>query len=216
MTWWGVGAAAVGTGISLYSGNQTMRKKDSEASAGIMRQAQLQREADAKIKDATKQITQSNPEDEKQAAASQYLQALQRNKQATAGATSAVAGASGRYAEDVAASDADAAAKTGELVKTQAAIDAPAYQRLKEGATTDNLVSQLGLINGQSSDVANLTKLKVDSTTENPWLQALGQGLTSYGVGKVARGGKVTPAGTGTSTIGNSAGSSGFATGGLA
>jgi hypothetical protein len=173
--------AAAGAGTSAYTADNARKQQDQEASAGIMRQAQFQRQADAKVGQTVQQISQSNPDEDKKLAERDYLAALQRNKQATTGALNPVAGASDRYAEDLSSATATGATNTAGLVKNQAAVDAPTFQRLRESNAAGDLASQLGLINGASGGADALMRSRIVSIRANPWLTGLGSGLQATG-----------------------------------
>ena len=186
--WVPAAISAVGAGVTAYSADDARKKQDQATSAGIAQQAALNQSASQKVNETVQKIAASNPDAEKQSKEKDYLQALQRNKQATQGAVSPLAGASGRYQEDSATAAAGADAQTGALAKNAAAIDAPAYQRIDEGNLTGDLTSQLGLLGGQSSSADYLAKLKTGAITSNPWLNALGSGAQAYGQAAAGRG----------------------------
>lgn len=171
---------AAGTGYQAYTQDQAAKNQDRAAAQGIMRQAQLQKEAGAKVAQNVQQLQASNPEDIKKTTERDLLAAIQKNSAGT-NAVSPIAGASQRYAEDVSGVQKNTMDFSKQLAKTQAAISAPGMQRLNEGASQSRLASQLALLGDQSQGQDALTRTQIAGIAPNPWAMALGSAAQAGG-----------------------------------
>jgi len=111
----------------------------------------------------------------------QFQQVLsQANGNVNAG-LGAPGGASERFTQD----QANAAAGVSEYGKTVsdrlARIDAPKYQRIDEANMRQDAGTDLGLIKRKAAGEDFINKLKLQGIRRNPWLDALGMGLSAYG-----------------------------------
>lgn len=175
--------AAGGTAATTIAQQRAMSKQDEEAARGIMRQAELSREASQKVGENIEQFEASTPEGERVAALNDFTAALKRSQaQPGADALAAPAGAtSERFAEDVGAARSANAAESRGLAERTARIDAPSFQRLREGQSSADLASNLGMIEGRSQAEDFLTRLRASSHQPNPFVTGIGGGLASFG-----------------------------------
>lgn len=181
--WVPAAIAALGAGTTAMTQRDAMKRQDQEAARGIMRQAEIQRQAGSRVQDNIKSLRDSSPAGEQSSIQAQFMEALRKaNLGASNDANFASApGGSGRFAEDVnaarVASGAEGTAAAGRLSR----IDAPMYQRVREGQRGADTASQLSLLQTNSANEDFLTRLRTAAQQPNPWLMAAGSALQSYG-----------------------------------
>jgi hypothetical protein len=195
----GLIVSAVGTGAQAIDQGSALRKRDQEVSAGIARQSALQREAGSRVNKTIQDVTKSNPDEARQAAQKDFMTALQKAKltQGGAGLVTPAGAVSGRFATDVGSARTAAGTEATDLAGNLATIDAPTFQRLKEGQDVASTASDLGLIAGRSQGEDFLAQLRASQQRPNPWIQGAGQGLTAFGSALATKAPRVKP-GTGT------------------
>jgi len=161
-------SAAGGTAVQ----QNALKDKDREAARGIMLQADIQRKAGTKVNEDIQNLQRSDPRAEQAAARDQFMDALRQAKLTGGpGGTNLadVGGASGRFAEEVSGARTASGAEGGALAGRLARIDAPMYQRVREGQGRANTASQLALLNADSANADFLTRLRTASIQPNPW-----------------------------------------------
>lgn len=173
--------AGAGTAVSVGAQQSAARKQDREAAAGILRQAQLNREAGAKVSKTLDQLEQSNPQEDIAKRQASYMDALRRAQPSTNKALPDAVGGSDRFAEDVSAARGANAAEAGTTAGLMARIDAPTIQRTREGQLANDTLSQLSLLDDRSRQADYLTRLRVSMQKPNPWAIGAGQALNGYG-----------------------------------
>jgi hypothetical protein len=186
---------AVGTGAQAIDQGSALRERDQEVAAGIARQSALQREAGGRVNKTIQDVTKSNPDAERQAAQNDFMTALKKAKltQGGAGLATPAGAVSSRFATDVGSARTAAGTEAADLAGTTASIDAPMFQRLKEGQDVASAASDLGLIANRSQGEDFLTQLRASQQRPNPWIQGAGQGLTAFGGTLATRAPKVKP-----------------------
>lgn len=165
---------AAGTAAQYKSQHDLARDKEREAAEGILRQSQLNREADTKVAQATQKIASSNADEATAERRAAYMDALRKSLGTRAGAVPVNGAVSKAFQADSDAARADTEAEAAQEAGLQAAIDAPRQQRLNEGVQMNNLGVDLGLLQGQSGSADYLMKLRLALKKANPWLEAGG------------------------------------------
>jgi len=180
----GAGVAAAGAGATAYANNQALRKQDSAAAAGIMRQNLLRGQANA---DVTKTIqdravdNSANLNAAKNSLQSQYALALQRAMPTQKGSLSDQPGGSKRYAAGVNAARTGVGQFSNDLAARTAALDAPAVENLQTQLRLGDTATKLGLLGDTSANEGALTEMQVKAIQANPWLLAGGAALQGAG-----------------------------------
>lgn len=182
-------ASAIGAKVQHDAQNDQQQRQDRAAAEGILRQNALSRQADTKVAQNVQSLATSNPEGDIAKRRAAYTDALRRAAPARAGAMPTSGNVSSRFAGEI-ADDQNANDDIGaQLADTTARIDAPGYQRLREGVAADNTVVDLNLLRGRSQGQDYLTRLKIAMQRQNPWAQAGGQVLSGLGSGLATNGG---------------------------
>jgi hypothetical protein len=181
--------SAAGTAVSMDSQRQAQRRRDQELAAGILKSTQANREAGAEIQQETQKIAQSNPDAERAAKRATYIDALHRTSGSRDAAMPGAGAASSRFSEDLGAAQASAAAEGNELADLTAEIEAPQYQRVKEGTGASNLATKLSLISGRAGGQDYLARLHAAMVKPNEGQMAAGQIMSGFGQGLAANGG---------------------------
>jgi hypothetical protein len=175
------GVSALGGGVTAYSNNQATKARDQATAANIMQQQQLQRQGQQQVSDTVKKVAASNPDSEKQVAERDFLAALQRGHAGNDSSDPALSGAGQRYAEESVAANKASGAQAKDMAATQAAVEAPTYQRLNEGNTVADAASKLSLLRDQAEGQNAIGQLRIGSIAPSQAGSALGSFLTTGG-----------------------------------
>lgn len=183
----GAGAAAgyIAAAIAAASAvdqNQTMRRQDADAAAGIRQNMALQQDANKKIANTIQQQAASNPANAQASQMDQYLQQLQQQQQ-LAQQRLARTGLGDAYNQWAARDAGDVNDYSTKLAGLMSAVDAPSLQRQQEGYTLGDLGTELGIIGGDAAGNQYVTGQQVANQRPNPWLQAAAQGAKAYASG---------------------------------
>ena len=205
-------AAGLGSaGLTAYNTNKTAKKQDRVAADGIRKQAENQRQVNARLNQTISEAQKSNPDDERKTTQAQYLtQLLASMGQAKTGL--AKRGISEQFDEQAAGASADIGSYGNDIAGLFSRMDAPILQRQGEQNAYGNLGMDLDVLGGNVRGDAFLNELKMKSIRRNPWLD-LAAGLAS---GYASTGGAGFGGGGGGSNFGVPAQGSGgsFLTGG--
>lgn len=187
----------VSLAAGAYNQHQMAVKQDKAAAQGIQQQSRLRQEANAALSDRLLKLQQSKPDDAINQKRSGYLDQLSRARLvANQGLqqNSGYSDAFNAYADKTANRE---NATSTDLADLMARIDGPTAQRQGEGFDTADLGTSFADVARRSQGADFLTKLKVNSTTANPWIDLLSQAGSAYGQGKMSRGFAATkPGGT--------------------
>lgn len=181
--------SAAGAAVQNQSAQDTQRRQDQAAAEGVMRQAALNRTADTKVAQSVQQLAASNDTQDVAKRRAAYTDALRKAAPVRAGTMPVNGNVSSRFADDAATATADTEANAQAQADLTARIEAPTYQRAREGVALDNTNTELSLLKGQSSGQDYLTRLRLAMTKPNPWLNAGGQVLSGLGNGMATNGG---------------------------
>lgn len=176
---------AAGTAAQYSSNNQLAQQREQEAAQGIIRQAQLSREADQRVSQATQEVASSNADAEQAAKRATYMDALRKSLDTRAGAVPTTGNVSSRFAEDANSAKVQTEAEAAQNADLTAAIEAPMYQRMNEGVAMNNANVDLSLLKGRSAGQDYLTRLRTMLAKGNGWLGAAG-GLAAGAGGAMA------------------------------
>lgn len=178
----------IGSGTAAYSQNQNLRKQDSQTAASIINQGKLNSQATSQVSQLNTKIAQANPQDAQKSQTAAYLEALRQANPTQSGVNPAVKGASKRYDQASADSQADVAKYARSTAGNLAATAAPQLQRIGEGNQIADTASNLGLLNDTSASEQGLLRTQLAGDSADPWLGAIsgllqgaGSGLATYG-----------------------------------
>lgn len=180
-----IGAAALsaaGTGVNSYTQNQNMRKQDSQAADSIVKQGQINSQAENAVSKLNASVAKSNPNDATKQQTAAYLAAAQGAAK-NAPTTPSVPGGSKRYAQAQAGAAADVSDYARTTAANQGAVVAPQLQRIGEGNQIADTASQLGRFADTSSSEQGILKTQLAGDQANPWLSSFGQLLQGAGSG---------------------------------
>lgn len=182
-------ASAGGAAIQHKAITDTRHDQERIAAEGILRQAAANREAGARVADATQQIAASNPDAERAAKRATYTDALRKSLGSRASAVPSNGNVSGRFADDSSNARTQTEAEAVQNADLTAAIEAPQYQRQNEGVALDNAGVDLDMIKGRAAGQDYLTRLRIAMQRPNEALMAGGQLLSGAGNAYAAGGG---------------------------
>jgi len=175
--------SAVGTGVSAYNQNQTMRKQDSQAASNLIKQQAINSQATQKVDQLNSAIAKSNPDDARKQQTAAYLEALNRAAPTQGTVTPATKGASKRFAQATAGAQQDVSDYARSTANNLAATAAPSLQRINEGNAIAGTASGLGLLNDQSNNQQGIFRTQLAGDANDPWLGALSGLLQGAGAG---------------------------------
>lgn len=179
---------AGGTAVSTIAQQRALRRQDEEAARGIMRQGEISRRAGEQVTENIEQLGASTPEAERAAALADFMNALRTSRASGPGPLASPVGAtSERFAEDVGAARTAAGAESAATAGRLARIDAPTFQRLREGQQRADLASRLARLGSESSAQDFLTQLRIAGIQPNPFVTGIGQGLAAFGTAFAGR-----------------------------
>lgn len=174
--------SAVGTGAQMVNQNQARRDQDRIAADSLRRNAEANRRGGERVAQEVQRIADSGPEAEQAAAQDDFMAALKQSQLKQGGdALGGPTGGSSRFAEDLDLARTSAAAEGRQLANRTARIDAPQFQRVREGAGFTNTGVDLSLIDDRARGADFLNRLRLARVQPNPGVDALGEGLTAFG-----------------------------------
>lgn len=180
--------SAAGTAVQKGQERKVRNDQDRIAAEGILRQAQLNREADARVAQTTQKIASSNADTEVSSNRAKYADALRKNMMTRQSAVPTAGNVSSRYSEDAADASGAIESDAAKLSDLTAAIEAPAAQRTREGVEMNNANVDLSLLKSRAASQDYLTRLRMAMQRPNDALMAGGQLLSGAG-GAIAAGG---------------------------
>ena len=179
MSWWAVGTAVASAVVQQYNQAQTAKKQDRIAARNIKDQAELQRQANARLNDQLTTLETSTPDDEYAQRSSDIRKQL-RLKQAMGLAGIQNAGG-GEAITSAAEEGRGKAIDYGDFINSAvSAMDAPVLQRQGERFMMADTESNLNKIRRNSAQRDALMRLRMAGVRDNPWLTMLAQGLSAY------------------------------------
>jgi hypothetical protein len=201
------GLATAGYAANRMATNQQLRAQDRDAAAGIMKQGELQRQANNNVQKGVIDTAKNNSASiarNQQSENAQYAAALARAKPTQDAAFNAQPGASARYTAGVNNAVASNNAFGSDLAKTTSITDAPALTQQQTEQQLGDTAGKLGILSDTSANQNTLTQNKIKGEQANPWLQALGATLNgaAAGYGGVAGGKKNLPTGSAAESFG--------------
>ena len=173
--------AAAGAATNTANNYAAARKQDRIAAQGIRRQSDLQREASRRAGQHLEEFSGSTPAGEQSQSLEGFMNALRQSRQSTEGDLPAVGAANPRFAEDVSAGRQRVGEQASERAGRLSRIDAPMYQRQREGSQFLRTSADVGELGRQSSAQDFLTRLRVSAAQPNPWVGAAGSLMQGIG-----------------------------------
>jgi len=174
-----VGSAIVG-GVNTA---RTAKKQDAAQAEGIRRQAQEQREANARLNQTLTKFEDSDSGDIRDSLMNRFANQL-RLKQAQALAGVNTAGETSNAARELISRGSNAVtSRAGDFGDLFARIDAPSDQRALEGIERTRLNSDLSVFGRNSAAEDFLTRLRLANVRRNPLLDILSSGLSGASAG---------------------------------
>lgn len=164
-------SAAAG-GAQLYNQDRVASRADRIAAQGIRQQGARQRDVNARVDQEVSRIEGSDPARDREVANAQFMEQLRRSRAAAGGGTPVV-GASSRYNDEVADSDAAVQTTAARVADLMARARAPYLQREREAQGFDRLRSDVGMIDRAAQGDAFLNQLRLRGVRANPWIDAL-------------------------------------------
>jgi hypothetical protein len=180
MAWVGALIAIAAAAASEYNSEQTAKRQDNQAAAGLIEQGRKQKQADSKVNDEVQKLAGSNATDERAAALQNYMTTLQRGKQtAQAGLNTPNIGGSAFQASSAQAAN-DVQFNAANTAGLMSRIDAPGMQRQGEGFDYGNLATDLSLISREAQGDDYLNQLRIKAIRRNPWIDVAAAGASGY------------------------------------
>lgn len=202
MSWIAVGVAIAAAVASEYNTEQTAKRQDNQAAAGIMEQGRRQKQADARVDQDVQKLKGSNASDERATALQNYMTTLARGKQtANAGLTTPQVGGAAFQAGSAKAAN-DVQYDAGNTAGLMSRIDAPGMQRQGEGFDYGNLATDLSLIQRQAQGEDFLNQLRIRAIRRNPYIDIAAAADSGY-ASAASGGGGGTSAGGSTGMAGS-------------
>lgn len=181
--WVPAAITALGAGAGAYNQDQMLRDQDREVARGMREQAALSEQASQRVNQQIQDVAKSTPDAEAAQAESDFIGAMKRARAARGGDSLSGPGGS-RFQDDLGLARTQTANEGSMLAKQLARIDAPQFQRFREGVGMNNAITDLSLLDDRSKAVDFLTRMRAANQRANPWIDAASQGLTAFGLAK--------------------------------
>lgn len=178
----GIILTGVSGGASLINNQNTLKRQDRQAAAGIRKNAANQREANSRVNEQIDTLGANSGEAETSDALAAFQNALRSARPETEGSVQDVPGASQRFAERVGQGRASVAADGDAQAERLSIIDGILRQRINEGRGISRTGSDINAIGADISAEDFLTRLRVNSERNNPvvdLLAGIGKGVGS-------------------------------------
>ena len=178
-------ASAAGAATSAIATGQQQNRQNDIAAAGIIKQGQLQKQAENDVGQTVNTLNASNASTQAKTAQqlNAYRSALLQAQPLSAAASPGVPGASKAYGAAQAASSGSASDYVNKIATSAATTQGTQLERINEGQSMADTATKLGVLGQQSGEQSYLTKLQVSSTQANPWVKGLGMLLQGAGLG---------------------------------
>lgn len=189
MSGYGLAAGAVvtalGAGTTMYANNQNQKNQNAQEAQSIEQQQNLERQGASDVSQTTAKVAQANANGPAQQLLQKYQQALTAANP-TQGISS-VAGGSKRYAEGAASAKANVNDYASAMAGNSAVTGGAQLSRIGTGNDIADTASNLGLLNGQSSNAQAVLNAQLKGDQANPWTLAAGQVVQGLGTGLMGR-----------------------------
>lgn len=164
--------------IKGIAGNKAAKRADRATADAIRRQGEFRREQSERLAQRIAELQQSDPTAERAQAEGRFLDSLSRNRRTAQARFLAQQGQGPEAFDDFgqrATSQQDAL--SGQLASLFAQIDAPAFQRQREGIGTADLGQSLEEIARRARRRSNIDNIRISGIQANPLLLLLGDAV---------------------------------------
>jgi hypothetical protein len=176
--------AAVGTGVQVYNTQQAEKRQNRALTQQLLDQQAIDKKAQKIVSDEVLKRGQSDPEQYRKDSLDQYMDQIQKTSGKASGGLNQVGGVSDAFRSNAAGAAADIQAESALTADSLSRIDAPGRQRMDEGISFNRASSDLGRVGAMSDSARYLGDIQMRrASARDPWLDALGSGLSSYGQG---------------------------------
>lgn len=164
-------AAAIGTGATVANTRKVAKDQDSIAADGIRKQAENQRQTNARLNQTLQQMETSDPSAERATALQSYTDQIKRSRsQATAGL--AQRGISEQFDEMAGQAQGQATDYAGQVANLMARIDGGTQMRQREANQMADMGMDFDALKGNVRGDDYLMRLRMSGVRRNPWLDA--------------------------------------------
>lgn len=178
--------AAAGTAVQVQTTRRAQADQNAAMAAGMQDTREKQKEADKRVDQEIGALETSDAEDERKASMDRFMEVLRNAKRSTSGDVS-MPGASDRYGEDVAMSQAGIQNFGEQVAGTLSRINGQTQQRMTEARGFDRAATDIGGIAKDADTAMYLARLRAGGISPNAWAQAAGQLATGVGTGMASR-----------------------------
>lgn len=174
-------AAAGGTAMQAKAQNDLSADRARMAREDAARNMALNRRAGERVNQQIQELTKSNPAAEENTAQRGFMDALRRAQITGEGGVKPAGAVSDRYADEAGIAKTQGEAENARTANQLARIDAPMYQRQREGRAITDTAIALDRLKSQGSGQDFLSQLRASMLRPNDALMAGGALLSSFG-----------------------------------
>jgi hypothetical protein len=174
-------AMAAGTGVQAYSQDRALKKQDAEAARNIANQAEYSRQSSKRVGDQINAMEKSNPDADRAQAQAGFMDALRKAAVTGEGGLGIPGAASARFNDEAGIAKTQGLAENARTANQLARIDAPVFQRQREGTGINNTVVDLSRLQSRSQGDDFLSRLRASMIQPNAAAMAGGQLLQGFG-----------------------------------
>lgn len=178
---------AASAGLGVFNQQRTAARQNRQQIEGMNQLRQRQREATQRAMQEVEATRSSTPDQARETAASQYMDAVRRGEGSVEGALPSVAQASDAFEERRGQARGQVSDYASQMADLMSRIDAPVTQRREEAFGRQRAGSDINLIRNfaQGDDFVN--QLRMQAIMPNPWLSIASQLGTGYALGKAGQ-----------------------------
>lgn len=181
-----LGVSAGSTALGVKNQQDAQRDQSRIASEALRRNLDLNREAGNRVSEEITRVADSGPEAEVRDANADFVEALRRAK-VSEGGDALTGPGSDRFADDLNLARTAAGNEGKRTASLLARIDAPQFQRMREGAGVNRAATDLQLIGGRGAGGDFLDQLRLARAQPNAALDAIANFGGAYATSRAGR-----------------------------
>jgi hypothetical protein len=173
--------SAGGAAAQNKAQTDTQAQQSRQAAEDVRRNQALNREAGARVSRQVEEFKRSTPQAEEATANAGFMDALRKAQIKGDGGIAAPAAASSRFADEAGIAQTQGQAENKRTASQFARIDAPMYQRQREGRGVTDTGVDLSLLENRGAGQDFLSRLRMAMIQPDAGLAAGGQLLSGFG-----------------------------------
>lgn len=176
---------AASTGLGVYNQQRTAAKQSRAQTENARMLRERQQEASQRAMQEVEAMRESGPEQARETAASQYMDAVRRGQGSVDAALPDTPAASAAFQERRGQAQGQVSDYATQMADLMSRIDAPINQRRQEGFNRNRMMGDIGLIRDRAQGDDYVNQLRMQTIMPNPYLSILSQLGQGYAMGSI-------------------------------